>query len=126
MTSADIHAPESQSTGLNNKLVRAMLEQVNKVNLPSFNIDASILRGLLMEFLRFTDTETKSEKDRIAYIQHMTLEFGYQAAADMVKGIRENPEAVGNTGDVRTVLTFLEREFRRAAEDNAVQTWGKA
>lgn len=127
-TKADINAPAAHDTGLSPQLVRTMLEQVNKVNLPAFNVDATILRGLLMELLRFSAAEKQNEKEKIAFVQHMTLEFGYHAAADMVKVLIENGDAQAKSGDIdaRSMLVYLEREFRSAAEENSVKTWAAA
>lgn len=123
-----IQPPQDKESGLNAKLVREMLKQVNGVNLASYNVDATILRGLMMEFLRHDAKEDQTEKERVAFVQHMAIEFAYQSAADMVKGMIENGDIQAQQGniDARSMLTFLEREFRKAAADNAVLTYGAA
>ena len=124
----NIDAPHENDSGLNAALVKVMLEQVNKHNLPAYNIAAAILRGLLMEFLRNDAKEEQTEKERVAFVQHMAIEFAYQAAADMVKSVIENGDIAARDGEIdgRSALVFLEREFRAAASDNAIMTWGKA
>ena len=94
------------------EIIRAMLKQVEETPSDQVNVPRGVFKATLYDLLRFEEAISQEERNKVEFIQDLTLEFAAAHFVDLVDTVRINSDDM----DVDEVLDDINSQMKNFKE----------